>query len=86
MRQLKKPTSEFPDVEASDEIAMLVLPMLASNPTLTWRDAVAILRRCARAGLVAGLASPVRARKSVGHFSEKPWKFLERKLSHFFAN
>jgi hypothetical protein len=32
------------DDEARDEIAMLVLPLMASNPNLSWRDAVAILR------------------------------------------
>jgi hypothetical protein len=41
---LKKPTSENSDVEATDEIAVLVLPLMATNPGLSWKDAEAILR------------------------------------------
>ena len=30
-------------------------------------------------------AQPLCAQNPVGHYSEKPWKIIERKLSHFFA-
>ena len=44
-----------------------------------WRTHI-ILRCPAHRG------QPLCAQNPVGHCFEKPWKFLERKLSHFFAN